>query len=358
LDRKNPGTLMVTGYSSWWPDTVIYRSRDYGQTWTPFWELISWPNLTKRYQLDASGAPWLSFGTMPELPEESPKLGWMTQGLAIDPHNSDRMMYGTGATIFGTNNLTAIDHGGTVTIEVMAQGLEETSVLGLVKPPGGDLVSALGDIGGFVHTNLNTVPNLMHQQPYFTNTTDIDFAELNPSWMVRVGTGFRDGQAGIGFSTNGGTNWVQGSPPGSPSGGSVAAGADGNRFVWAPEGTPVLAIQGLGNSFTQASGVPTGAKVAADRVNPDRFYALSGGTVYVSTNGGSSFSPAANGLPSEGFVSIKAVPGQSGDVWVAGETGLFRSTNGGSSFSAISGVSWAYNVGFGAPAPGRSYPAV
>src|SRR5690606_26989611 len=52
------------------------------------------------------------------------------------------------------------------------------------------------------------------------------------------------------------------------------------------------------------------------------------------------------------------VPGQSGDVWVAGETGLFRSTNGGSSFSAISGVSWAYNVGFGAPAPGRSYPAV
>src|SRR5690606_23758284 len=111
-------------------------------------------------------------------------------------------------------------------------------------------------------------------------------------------------------------------------------------------------------SFTQANGVPTNAKVAADRVDPNRFYALSGGTVYVSTNGGSNFSPAATGLPSQGCVSIKAVPGQSGDVWVAGETGLFRSTNGGTSFSALPDVSWAYNVGFGAPAPGRSYPAV
>src|SRR5690606_34749530 len=268
------------------------------------------------------------------------------------------MMDGTGATIFGTENLTAIDRGGTVTIEVMAQGLEETSVLGLVKPPGGDLVSALGDIGGFVHDDLDTVPDLMHQQPYFSNTTGIDYAELNPSWLVRVGAGFREGQTGIGFSTNGGVNWFQGSPPGSPSGGSVAAAADGTRFVWAPEGTPVLAIQGFGNSFTQASGVPTNAKVAADRVDPDRFYALSGGTVYVSTNGGSGFSPGATGLPSQGNVNIKAVPGQSGDVWVAGETGLFRSTNGGASFSALPDVSWAYNVGFGAPAPGRSYPAV
>src|SRR5690606_40009834 len=129
--------------------------------------------------------------------------------------------------------------------------------------------------------NLNTVPILMQQQSYITSHAFIYFAELNTSWMVRVGTCFRDGQTGIGFRSNGGTNWFQASPPGSPSGGSVAAGADGNRFVWAPEGTPVLAIQGLGNSFTQASGVPTGAKVAADRVNPDRFYALSRGTGYV-----------------------------------------------------------------------------
>lgn len=358
LDRQNPGTLMVTGYSSWWPDTVIYRSLDRGDTWTPFWDLVSWPNLDKTYELDISGAPWLSFGSQPELPEESPKLGWMTQGLAIDPHNSDRMMYGTGATIYGTDNLTAIDSGGTVQIQVRAQGLEETAALGLVKPPGGALVSALGDIGGFRHDDLSAVPALMHQQPYFSNTTSIDFAEGNPGWLVRVGTGAREGQSSIGFSTDGGANWFQGNPPGNPAGGSVAAAADGQRFVWAPQGSSVLAINGFGNSWQPASGVPAGATVASDRVDASRFYAYAGGTFYVSTDGGTSYTATASNLPDEGFVGFKAAPGHAGDVWFAGETGLLRSTDGGGSFAPLSGVSWAYNVGFGAPAPGHSYPAV
>ena len=30
IDQQNPGTIMVTGYSSWWPDTFIYRSTNSG----------------------------------------------------------------------------------------------------------------------------------------------------------------------------------------------------------------------------------------------------------------------------------------------------------------------------------------
>ncbi len=41
----------------------------------------------------------------------TPKLGWMVGDIEIDPFNSDRMMYGTGATIYGTDNLTAWDSG-------------------------------------------------------------------------------------------------------------------------------------------------------------------------------------------------------------------------------------------------------
>ncbi len=357
VDRQNPDTLMVTGYSSWWPDTWIFRSTDRGDTWTSFYDVPSYPTRVNRYELDISGAPWLTFGSNPQPPEETPKLGWMTQGLAIDPHNSDRMMYGTGATIYGTTNLTAIDSGGTVTIRVMAHGLEETSALALVKPPGGALVSGLGDIGGFRHTSLTEVPAMMHTQPVHGNTTGVDYAELNPSWLVRVGSG--EGEPHIAYSNDGGAHWWAGTDPGGVSGGgSVALNADATAVVWSPEGAGVHYSTSVGGSFSPASGVPAGAKVASDRVDPDRFYAYANGTVYVSTDRGRTFTAAATGLPTEGFVSLKAVPGHTGHVWFAGESGLLRSTDGGATFTNVGGSTWAYNVGFGKAAPGRSHPAV
>ena len=36
----------------------------------------------------------------------APELGWMVSGLAIDPFNSNHMLYGTGMTMWGTTNLT------------------------------------------------------------------------------------------------------------------------------------------------------------------------------------------------------------------------------------------------------------
>ena len=61
----------------------------------------------------------------------------MTESLEIDPFDSDRMMYGTGATVYGTENLTDWDTGATFTIKPMVKGLEETAVLDLVSPPSG-----------------------------------------------------------------------------------------------------------------------------------------------------------------------------------------------------------------------------
>jgi len=357
VDRQNPDTVMVTGYSSWWPDTWIFRSTDNGLTWTSFYDVPSYPTRVNRYSLDISAAPWLTFDGNPQPPEETPKLGWMTQALAIDPHDSDRMLYGTGATIYGTTNLTAMDRGGTVNLRVMAQGLEETAALALVKPPGGDLVSGLGDIGGFRHTSLTQVPAMMHTRPVHTSTTGLDYAERNPAWLVRVGD--VDGQPHIAYSNDGGGSWWPGTDPaGVTGGGSVAINADATAVVWSPRGAGVHYSTSVGGSFSPASGVPAGATVASDRVDPDRFYAFAAGTVYVSTDRGRSFHAAATGLPAQGFASLKAVPGHIGDLWFAGESGLLRSVDGGASFAAVTGSTWAYNVGFGKAAPGRGYPAV
>ncbi|MEW2383091.1 cellulose binding domain-containing protein [Micromonospora sp. NPDC047707] len=253
IDRKNPNTLLVATQISWWPDAVFWRSTDGGATWSRIWDWSSYPNRAKKYTMDISSVPWLTFGANPSPPEEAPKLGWMNESVEIDPHDSDRFLYGTGATIYGSTDLTRWDTGGTFTIRPMVKGLEETAVLDLVSPPSGaPLVSALGDIGGFRHTNHDVVPSTMFTQPVFTRTTSLDYAEANPSVMVRAGNftdADRPNDSHVAFSTDGGANWFQGGEPGGfNNGGTVAAAADGSRFVWAPgdAGQQVVHTVGFG----------------------------------------------------------------------------------------------------------------
>ncbi|MFK0112184.1 cellulose binding domain-containing protein [Streptomyces sp. NPDC091217] len=362
VDRQHPGTVMATAYSSWWPDTQIFRSTDSGATWTKAWDYTSYPNRSNRYTIDVSSSPWLTFGANPSLPEQSPKLGWMTEALEIDPFDSDRMMYGTGATLYGTADLTKWDSGGQFTVKPMVQGLEETSVNDLAAPPSGgaQLFSALGDIGGFRHTDLTKVPSMMYTSPTFSTTTSLDFAESNPNIVVRVGN--LDSGPHIAFSTDNGADWFGGTDPsGVSGGGTVAAAADGSRFVWSPAGTGVQYTTGFGSSWSASSGIPSGAVVESDRVDPKTFYGFKSGKFYVSTDGGATFSAsAATGLPSGDSVRFKALPGTKGDVWLAGGStdgayGLWHSTDGGATFAKLSDVDQADTVGFGKAATGASY---
>ncbi|GAA3210664.1 hypothetical protein GCM10020256_08930 [Streptomyces thermocoprophilus] len=301
-------------------------------------------------------------GADPSPPEQTPKLGWMTEALEIDPFDSDRMMYGTGATIYGTEDLTKWDSGAKFTVQPMVQGLEETAVNDLAAPPSGGAVlfSALGDVGGFRHTDLTKVPSMMYTSPNFTTTTSVDFAESNPATVVRAGN--LDSGPHIAFSTDNGANWSGGSDPsGVSGGGTVAAAADGSRFVWSPEGTGVQYTTGFGTSWSASSGIPAGAIVESDRVDPKTFYGFKSGRFYVSTDGGATFTAsAATGLPTGDSVRFKALPGGKGDIWLAGGAsdgpyGLWHSTDGGATFTKLANVEQADTVGFGRAAPGASY---
>jgi xyloglucan-specific exo-beta-1,4-glucanase len=363
IDRQHPDTLMVATQISWWPDTIFFRSTDRGATWTRAWDFAGYPNRTNRYDIDISEAPWLTWNATPPLPEQAPKLGWMTESVEIDPFDSNRLLYGTGATIYGTDNLTDWDTGGTVHISVRARGLEEVAVLDLISPPtGAHLLSAVGDIGGFAHHDFAN-PGRMYANPTLSSTTSIDYAELAPAVIARVGNG---NAPRFGSSTDGGTTWTPAAtePAGTSGGGTVAVGADGTRIVWAPAGGEVGWSVDAGATWTASAGVPAGARVGSDRAAAATFYAYAGGAFYRSEDGGATFAAtAATGLPAEGNVRFKAVPGAAGDVWLAGGAeggvyGLWRSTDGGASFTRLSNVEEADAVGFGKAARGRSYPSV
>ncbi|MFI7543942.1 cellulose binding domain-containing protein [Actinoplanes sp. NPDC049599] len=358
VDRQKPGTLMVATQISWWPDAIFFRSTDSGATWTRIWDFAGYPSVSKRYTMDISANPWLDFNTNPQPPESTPKLGWMNESLEIDPFDSARMLYGTGATVYGTTQLTNWDSNTTFTIKPMAKGLEETAVLDLASPPSGaPLVSALGDIGGFHHADLDTVPASFHDTPSLGSNTSLDFAETSPGFFVRVGN--NSAAPHIGVSSDGGKNWYNGQEPaGVTGGGKVAVGADANAVVWAPAGTDVHYSTTRGSSWTKSAGLPAGAEIVSDRAEPKTFYGYAAGKLYISKDGGATFTASAATVPATGPVKLHTVAGRAGDVWLAGETGLLHSTDAGATFTAVAGVGKALNVSTGKAAPGAAYPAV
>jgi hypothetical protein len=247
----------------------------------------------------------------------------MTETLEIDPFNSNRFMYGTGATLYGSTNLTTWDLSTTsqITIRVMAQGIEETAVQDLISPPSGaPLISALADITGFRHNDVNIVP-AAQMQPVRGTSVSLDYAELSPSYIVRAANGDTvNCEKSLAISTDGGTTWaaVSSQPSGLTGGGSVAVSATGaGKIVWSPAGVGVFFTTGGGKTWTASTGIPAGARVASDRVNSNKFYGFKSGTFY-STDGGKTFAARAGGLPLGGPVRFKAVPGREGDIWLAG----------------------------------------
>uniref|UniRef100_UPI0035941E46 dockerin type I domain-containing protein n=1 Tax=Herbivorax sp. ANBcel31 TaxID=3069754 RepID=UPI0035941E46 len=387
VDRQNPDTLIVTSNQSWWPDDYIFRSTDAGETWDAIWEFgDSWPSRNLKYTMDISKAPWLSWGkeinaadggliTGNEIVDSpTPKLGWMMGDIEINPFNSDEMMYVTGATIYGTQNLTDWDRGELVNIEVMGMGVEQTAVLSLICPPidGVELISGVNDICGFVHEDITVGPDCMMIEPTFIGTTGLDYAELNPEIIVRSGTTdkeeYEDIKRSIGISTDGGQTWSDVQPNVSYSfpasseddivqAGVVAVSADGSTFVWSPE-TSQGVICYVNGGWEAVDTLPEGAYVASDRVNPDVFYAYAENTFYASNDGGQTFEVIQEDLESDS-AKIKAVPGKEGHVWIPGRyTGLSYTTDGGKTINKIEETTRCDVVGFGKAKDGEDYLAI
>lgn len=348
----------LIGMRNRWPDANIWRSTNSGASWTPLWDW-SWPLVNKYFGYDISAAPWLQD---PNSGEEYRKyVGWMIEGLSIDPFDSNHFLYGTGATIYGSKNLASWDTTHNITLKSMATGIEETSIQGLIAPPSGPkLISAVGDITGFVHNSLDVAPTIGFKTPFWATSLDLDYAGNKPSSIVRVGSDGSGATKQIAVSSDYGVTWSehQGAPS-TTNGGKVALSADGNTVLWRTGPGSVLVSSGANTAFTAVSSLPSNSVISADKKTATIFYAASGSNFYISRNSGTTFTITSRYTTSNSNpVKIVASPKVAGDVWVSSDTGLFHSADFGVTFTAIPDVTRGYQFALGAPATANAYPAI
>ncbi|KAG8736385.1 hypothetical protein FRC10_009388 [Ceratobasidium sp. 414] len=331
VDLQKPGTLMVAALNSWYPDSQVFRSNNSGATWTRLWEWAAYPDI----------------------------IGWMMESLSIDPFDSNHWLYGTGATIFGGRDLTKWDTVHNITLKSLADGLEETSVQALISPTSGpNLLSGVGDIGGFVHSSFTVAPKYAYLNPHYNTIPDLDYAGLKPATVVRIGNDGSDGNKQVSLSTDSGATWSPYSPaPDGAYGGKIAINANGDTILWRSSSS--VSVSRNSGAFAAVSSLTTSSVIASDKKNGTVFYAATGGKFYISTNYGSTFTATAGSLGSSTSpVKIVANPNTAGDVWVSTDKGLFHSTNYGTTFTAAAGVSQAWAIGLGAPKTSGTYASV
>jgi xyloglucan-specific exo-beta-1,4-glucanase len=264
-----------------------------------------------------------------------------------------------------------------VTLKSLANGIEETSVQGLISPPSGpSLISAIGDVAGqlgpyspwkdtnssipagFVHQSLTQPPTVKFSNPDWATSADIDFAGNQPNNLVRIGTGDSTTGKQVAISSDSGATWNQHfGAPDNVNGGKVAISANTDTILWRTSGNGVMVSQ-FQATFSTVSSLPSDAAIASDKKANGIFYGASGNTFYVSGDNGKTFSAKGTLGSSTSVFDLAVHPGISGDVWVSTDNGLFHSTNNGTSFTAIPGISQAWGIALGAPKSSGGYPAV
>ncbi|HTQ37593.1 MAG TPA: hypothetical protein VMJ32_01110, partial [Pirellulales bacterium] len=370
LDPNSPTTIVVTSLDRYNYGDEIWRTTNANASspsWVTLYQLPS-PNIYAGYDStrNTTNAPYMA--------SSGDGIGNWASDVAINPYNSAQIMHTYGGGIWATNQ-------GTSTTTLTAPnswyfpdtGIVMTAVLGVNAPTGGiPLYGAMGDVGGFAFTTLTFSPT--QGNVFFNggggNLTSVDSAGLDPQDTVMVG----NLGTVYGFYTTNGTTFSQfASNPGGSSGfsnGTVAISANGSTIVWAPSGqAPYYSINN-GSSWTLAtlgasSALPTGGTILSDKVNPNYFYYWTENsndnswTLYISSNGGHTFSASAGGSLATGNPTLVVNPKVAGQLWLGTYVGIYESTNFGASFSHPNSYSTnVSSLAVGAAAPGSAYPAL
>ena len=255
--------------------------------------------------------------------------------LAINPYNDSEIKVTSGNGIFSCDNIW--DDSPVFYFD--SKGLEETVPMGLVTIPDGPIITAVLDYDGFVNEDPFTYGYVHNSQA--GAMTDIAVAYGNTDVWVKCGS---DGYM---YTLDGGSTWTKTKtkPVSGANSGVVGVSADGSRFFWSPEGAYALYYtDDNGGTWQQSAGVYITGSIAGDPVNSDYVYAASGGTFYMSSDGGANFTETFNAFASS--MKIAVVPGKEGVVYLPA-MGLQVSSDHGQSFTRLDGAAACMGVGVG-----------
>ncbi|MDN4051608.1 exo-alpha-sialidase [Massilia sp. YIM B02763] len=334
VDPKNPRRLVVSTINTFLAQgdakgDRIFTTTDGGRNWTDV--------IGRGFVKEAAGVPWL----------KGHGIHW-TGSVAFDSGDGKAVWVTSGNGVFRAADIDAAPAAWTFTVA----GMEETVPLGLVSIPGGPLVSAIGDIDGYLHDD-PTRHGRIHA-PQMGTTTGLDVAARAPRIMARLGDSMYVTRDGAATWTK--TVALKGRR------GQLALSADGAVILHIPEraATTWRSADG-GASWTEVQGLTrANLRPVADPVDPATFYVYEAatGALLASSDGGASFARRAS-LPAGGALLLRAAPGRKGELWVPlKDGGLARSRDGGAHFDDVAGVRWCGALGFGKAAPGKDVPAV
>lgn len=344
IDQKNVNRVVIS-------TTGIYMNNQYGKTWGDF-----------VYLSTDGGATWtLKNGNNSSFDKNgigvaSGQVNW-AECAVFDPFDSKKVRVVGGGGIFTTSDITATNP--TWYYDVI--GIEETAFLDGVSVPGGPFICAMGDMTGFLFTDLTAYPTQFLRPGSGTNRS-VAYASANVNKLVRTS----DADAHVYYSTDMGDTWKACATSKSPdyTAGHATLSADGGTILHCPSDTLYYSTNN-GTTWTKSTGaIVSGAIPMADQVNSNYFYVYNpgDGKMYYSSNKGVSFSIAGTpGSSSNPWTTnrCRTVPGNEGHIWVPRiANGLRYSTDYGKTYTTVSNVTYCRSIGFGKEATGAQYPTI
>jgi len=326
--------------------------------------------------------------------------GWGA-GAAFDPRRPGELWYTDGFGPYRIRNFGTAQQ--TVTAEM--HGVEELVLQMLSADPKGGIVAGCADTFGLKVTDAEVVPPAAIIPGQFGITTGVDRCPARPDTVVIVGSDENNGNPVHRVSQDGGTTWATFTNPNSAKSyagvydGVVAVAADNplnwvwypNTASWAENAKGAIGsyvTRNGGATWTATSGMPNfisdvgnhwnvARLVVADGARAGVFYCVAGNIglaqapwsrtdFFRSIDGGATWSQVAysGSLYVWSYqMSIHPVPGVADELWVTcGGQGdgvdFRRSQDGGSSWVNVAGITSARRMAFGAPAAGRTNPAM
>jgi len=339
----NPGVVIVSTLNLWWPSDEVYKSNDYGETWSE--------GVASHAELDISEYPWLDFGK-----EDGLKFGWWIASLAMDPFDDNNVSYGTGATVYTTTDFTNADKNKATHWAPNVHGFEECAINDIEAPPAGpgnaQLLTALGDLGGFTQDDINEAVE-MWVNPTYTTGNSVEYAYSNPQIVVSCGT---DNAA---YSSDGGHSWtpMKSLPYEKATGGHITISGDGKVVTWVPDQSqsPYWTTD-HGATWTKVTTCPNCNQIRPDGKSLTTMYGFDYQNVYLSKDGGKTYSKLDGSLCAGQLNSPFDVEGH---VWLTCTYwgGVKFSTDYGKTFKDLDPLfKTADSVGFGKAAPNSNAP--